>query len=56
MRPDGITDGPGALSESWFSKIPPGPGGREFGGELFIRAMDPTGAPVPEDDRFAGLR
>jgi LmbE family N-acetylglucosaminyl deacetylase len=44
------------ISESWFSKIPPELGERVFGGESFIRAMDSTGAPVPEDDLFAGLR
>ncbi|MCW2911489.1 MAG: LmbE family protein [Actinomycetia bacterium] len=44
------------VSESWFSKIPPELGERVFGEESFIRAMDSTGAPVPEDDLFAGLR
>jgi LmbE family N-acetylglucosaminyl deacetylase len=44
------------ISESWFSKIPPELGERVFGEESFIRAMDATGAPVPEDDLFAGLR
>jgi LmbE family N-acetylglucosaminyl deacetylase len=44
------------IGESWFSKIPPGLGERIFGEESFIRAMDTTGAPVPEDDLFAGLR
>ena len=24
--------------------------------ESFVRVLDPTGAPVPEDDLFAGLR
>jgi len=36
------------------SKIPPELGERVFGEESFIRAMDSTGAPVPEDDLFAG--
>ncbi len=44
------------ISESWFSKIPPELGERVFGEESFIRAVDSTGAPVPEDDLFAGLR
>jgi len=44
------------ISESWFSKIPPELGERVFGEESFIRAMDATGAPVPEDDLFVGLR
>jgi hypothetical protein len=29
---------------------------RVFGEETFIRAVDRTGAPVPETDLFAGLR
>ena len=44
------------ISESWFSKIPPELGERVFGDECFIRVVDSTGAPVPEDDLFAGLR
>jgi LmbE family N-acetylglucosaminyl deacetylase len=44
------------IRESWFSKIPPGLGEEVFGFESFIRAMDRTGAPVPEDDLFAGIR
>jgi LmbE family N-acetylglucosaminyl deacetylase len=44
------------ISESWFSKIPPEVAEQAFGHESFIRARDTTGAPVPEDDLFAGLR
>ena len=44
------------ISESWLSQIPPEVGERVFGEESFIRAMDSTGAPLPEDDLFAGLR
>jgi LmbE family N-acetylglucosaminyl deacetylase len=44
------------ISESWFSKIPPEIAEAAFGRESFIRASDTTGAPVPEDDLFAGLR
>jgi LmbE family N-acetylglucosaminyl deacetylase len=43
------------IRESWFSKIPPGLGEEVFGFESFIRAMDRTGTPVPEDDLFAGI-
>jgi LmbE family N-acetylglucosaminyl deacetylase len=43
------------IRESWFSKIPPELGEQVFGRESFIRAMDRTGAPVPEDDLFAGI-
>jgi LmbE family N-acetylglucosaminyl deacetylase len=43
------------IRESWFSKIPPDVGAEIFGRESFIRANDRTGAPVPEDDLFAGL-
>jgi LmbE family N-acetylglucosaminyl deacetylase len=44
------------IRESWFSKIPPELGEQVFGYESFIRAMDRTGTPVPEDDLFAGIR
>ena len=44
------------IQESWFSKIPPDVAEAAFGRESFIRARDTTGAPVPEDDLFAGLR
>jgi LmbE family N-acetylglucosaminyl deacetylase len=44
------------IRESWFSKIPPDLGVEVFGRESFIRAADRTGAPVPEDDLFAGIR
>ena len=30
--------------------------GTIMGSESFVRVLDPTGAPVPEDDLFAGLR
>jgi LmbE family N-acetylglucosaminyl deacetylase len=44
------------LDESWFSKMPPELYIEFFQEEAFIRAADTTGAPVPEDDLFAGLR
>lgn len=44
------------IRDSWFSKIPPDLAAKVFGCESFIRASDTTGAPVPEDDLFAGLR
>jgi LmbE family N-acetylglucosaminyl deacetylase len=44
------------IQDSWFSKIPPEIAESAFGRESFIRASDTTGAPVPEDDLFAGLR
>jgi LmbE family N-acetylglucosaminyl deacetylase len=44
------------INDSWFSKIPPDVAAQAFGYESFIRASDTTGAPVPEDDLFAGLR
>ena len=43
------------IRESWFSKIPPDLIAEVFGHETFIRASDRTGAPVPEDDLFAGV-
>jgi LmbE family N-acetylglucosaminyl deacetylase len=44
------------IDDSWFSKIPPDVVAKVFGRESFIRETDTTGAPVPEDDLFAGLR
>ncbi len=44
------------ISESWFSKLPPEIAEATFGRESFIRVSDTTGAPLPEDDLFAGLR
>jgi LmbE family N-acetylglucosaminyl deacetylase len=44
------------INDSWFSKIPPEITEQVFGYEYFIRAVDTTGAPLPEDDLFAGLR
>lgn len=44
------------IQESWFSKLPPEVADDVFGEEYFIRASDRTGAPLPEDDLFRGLR
>jgi LmbE family N-acetylglucosaminyl deacetylase len=44
------------ISESWFGRIPADVAEAAFGRESFVRASDATGAPVPEDDLFAGLR
>jgi LmbE family N-acetylglucosaminyl deacetylase len=44
------------IDNSWFSKIPPEVAEQAFGYEYFIRAVDTTGAPIPETDLFAGLR
>ena len=44
------------INDSWFSKIPPEVAEQAFGYEYFIRMADTTGAPLPEDDLFAGLR
>jgi LmbE family N-acetylglucosaminyl deacetylase len=44
------------INDSWFSKIPPELTEQVFGYEYFIRATDTTGAPLPENDLFAGLR
>ncbi|MDR0344989.1 MAG: PIG-L family deacetylase [Nocardiopsaceae bacterium] len=44
------------ISESWFSKLPPDVAEAAFGRESFIRSSDASGAPLPEDDLFAGLR
>jgi LmbE family N-acetylglucosaminyl deacetylase len=44
------------ISGSWLSKIPAEVVQDAFGRESFIRARDTTGAVIPEDDLFAGLR
>jgi LmbE family N-acetylglucosaminyl deacetylase len=44
------------INDSWFSKLPDAVAEQAFGYEYFIRAFDKTGAPLPEDDLFAGLR
>jgi LmbE family N-acetylglucosaminyl deacetylase len=44
------------IDNSWFSKLPPDVAEQAFGYEYFIRVHDTTGAPLPEDDLFAGLR
>ncbi len=44
------------INDSWFSKLPPSVAEEAFGYQYFIRVTDTTGAPVPEDDLFAGLR
>jgi LmbE family N-acetylglucosaminyl deacetylase len=44
------------INDSWFSKLPPAIAEEAFGYEYFIRVVDTTGAPLPEDDLFAGLR
>lgn len=44
------------IAESFFSRIPPDAFAAAFGKQNFIRAHDTTGAPLPEDDLFAGLR
>ncbi len=44
------------INDSWFSKLPPEVAEQAFGYEYFIRILDTTGAPIPEDDLFAGLR
>ncbi|HEX4061605.1 MAG TPA: PIG-L family deacetylase [Streptosporangiaceae bacterium] len=44
------------IEDSWFSKIPPELAESVFGRESFIRVRDSSGASLPEDDLFAGLR
>ena len=44
------------IDDSWFTKIPPEIAEQAFGYEYFIRAVDSTGAAIPETDLFAGLR
>jgi LmbE family N-acetylglucosaminyl deacetylase len=44
------------IQDSWFSRLPAEIARDTFGRESFVRVVDRTGAPVPEDDLFAGLR
>jgi LmbE family N-acetylglucosaminyl deacetylase len=44
------------IGDSWFSKVPAEVAEQAFGHEHFIRVADSTGAPLPEEDLFAGLR
>jgi LmbE family N-acetylglucosaminyl deacetylase len=44
------------IADSWFNKIPPEIAAQVFGREHFVRVTDTSGAPVPEDDLFAGIR
>ena len=44
------------LDQSWWVRFPDDAFVEVFGEETFIRAEDRTGAAVPEDDLFAGLR
>jgi LmbE family N-acetylglucosaminyl deacetylase len=44
------------IQDSWFSKLPPEIATSVFGRESFIRVSDTSGASLPEDDLFAGLR
>jgi LmbE family N-acetylglucosaminyl deacetylase len=44
------------IQDSWFSKLPPQIANDAFGRESFVRVTDTTGAPLPEEDLFAGLR
>jgi LmbE family N-acetylglucosaminyl deacetylase len=44
------------LDDSWWVRFPQEAFSEIFGHESFIRAEDRTGAAVPEDDLFAGLR
>jgi hypothetical protein len=55
--PSGRSDGSSIPSQSMGADTgAPAAARGLFGGESFIRAMDSTGVPVPEDDLFAGLR
>jgi LmbE family N-acetylglucosaminyl deacetylase len=44
------------LEGSFFLRFPDEAFSEVFGVETFIRELDTTGAPIPEDDLFAGLR
>ena len=44
------------LDRSWWVRLPDDALAEVFANEAFIRSEDRTGAPLPEDDLFAGLR
>jgi LmbE family N-acetylglucosaminyl deacetylase len=44
------------IQDSWLSKLPPDVATEAFARESFVRVTDTTGAAIPEDDLFAGLR
>jgi LmbE family N-acetylglucosaminyl deacetylase len=56
QKRDALSTHASQIAESWFGKLPPEAYRTMFGNETFIRAHDTTGATVPEDDIFAGLR
>jgi LmbE family N-acetylglucosaminyl deacetylase len=56
LKRDALLAHASQIEDSWFSKIPPDVAADAFGRESFIRVIDRTGAPVPEDDLLAGLR
>jgi LmbE family N-acetylglucosaminyl deacetylase len=44
------------LDQSWWVRFSDEDFAEVFGTETFIRAEDRTGAPLPEEDLFAGIR
>ena len=44
------------LDQSWWVRFPEEDFAEVFGTETFIRAEDRTGAPLPENDLFAGIQ
>jgi LmbE family N-acetylglucosaminyl deacetylase len=56
VKRDALMSHASQIADSWFSKIPPDIAAQAFGRESFTRVKDTTGAPVPENDLFAGLR
>lgn len=56
LKRDALLTHASQIADSWFSKVPPEVAEEAFGHESFIRLIDSTDAPVPENDLFAGLR
>jgi len=56
QKRDALATHASQIAESWFGKLPAEAYRTMFANETFIRAFDTTGAGVPEDDLFAGLR
>ncbi|HEY2331910.1 MAG TPA: PIG-L family deacetylase [Acidimicrobiales bacterium] len=56
IKRSALTTHASQIEESFFGKLPDQAFATMFGRESFVRVLDSTGAAVPEDDLFVGLR
>jgi LmbE family N-acetylglucosaminyl deacetylase len=56
LKRDAIAAHASQTDSDWFLKIPPDAFRAIFSRESFVRRQDRTGAPIPEEDLFSGLR